>query len=405
MKHVLALSTLYPNAASPRFGTFVARSLESLARRHLPLESGIEPWRVTVINPVGVPPIAFGKYRALDELAHEEEWNGLRVYRPRFTLIPRLGARFNAARIASAVLPLARKIHADAPIDCIDAQFFFPDGPAAAQIAQAMDLPLTIKARGSDITYWGTMGFARAQMCEAANRADGLLAVSEALADEMARIGIKRAQVRVHYTGLDRDLFRPLRHTQLRAQVGGVLGFELPERAPVLACVGALIERKGQAIALETLARLRADYPEARLILVGAGEDEARLRTLSDALGLARRVHFTGAIDHNLLPLILSASDAMVLPTANEGLANAWVEALACGTPVITCDVGGARELIREPSAGRIVARDPDAVAEGLRAVIADPPDPQEVAEATAQFDWRTHADLLAEHYARLLEG
>ena len=53
MKRVLSLTTLYPNAAAPRFGTFVARSLEALAARG--------DWQVTVINPIGVPPVAFGR--------------------------------------------------------------------------------------------------------------------------------------------------------------------------------------------------------------------------------------------------------------------------------------------------------------------------------------------------------
>ncbi|MEE4155192.1 MAG: glycosyltransferase [Erythrobacter sp.] len=403
MRHVLALSTLYPNAAAPRFGTFVARSMESIARRHRYLAPGAEEWRVTVVNPIGLPPIAFGKYRSVDGLPHREEWNGLTVHRPRFRLIPRFGARLNAAAIARMAVPLIRQIHKETPIDLIDAQFFFPDGPAAAQIAGELRLPLTIKARGSDITHWGEQGFARAQMLEAAAKADGILAVSEALADAAARMGMEREAIKVHYTGLDRDLFRPLAHTQLRSQLGGVLGFPMPERVPVFACVGALIERKGQAIALRALAEMRRDHPEARLIFVGTGEDEPRLRALADELGLARRVHFTGTIDHNMLPLVLSASNAMVLPTANEGLANAWVEALACGTPVITCDVGGVRELIRDRVAGRIVARDPAAIAQGLREVLADQPDPLAVAESVLAFDWRSHADRLAAHYASLL--
>ena len=92
----------------------------------------------------------------------------------------------------------------------------------------------------------------------------------------------------------------------------------------------------------------------------------------------------------------------MVLPTENEGLANAWVEALACGTPIVTSDVGGARELVTGETAGRLVERTPEAVAEGLRAVLAQSSDPQQVAATVAQFDWTAHAAALAEHYERL---
>jgi glycosyltransferase involved in cell wall biosynthesis len=391
MKHVLALSTLYPNPVNPRFGTFVARSLEALAKRG--------DWRVTVVNPIGLPPLALGRYRPLADLPAVSEEGGITVHRPHFTLIPRIGARRNAAAIAAAVLPLARKLHAEAPIDVVDAQFFFPDGPAAAQIAGALDRPLSIKARGSDITLWGKEGFARRQMVDAAEVAKGLLAVSEDLAAQMAAMGMDRGKITVHYTGLDRDRFRPFDHPQLRRQLSEELGFAMPDNAPLLACVGALIERKGQAIAISAL----RDIPDARLMLVGKGEDEAQLRALASSEGLQDRVFFAGSIDHDLMPLILSAADAMVLPTANEGLANAWVEALACGTPVVTCDVGGARELIASDTAGRLVARDPQSVAAGVRAILANPHPREAVAALTDSFSWDANAAALAAHYARLV--
>ncbi len=395
MKHVLALSTLYPNSVNPRFGTFVARSLEALAKRG----RDHSDWRVSVINPIGLPPIALGRYRALSQLDPVGEEHGVTIHRPRFTLIPNIGARRNASAIAKAALPLVEQIHAATPIDIIDAQFFFPDGPAAAWIAGKLGVPLSLKARGSDITYWGGIDFAREQMLEAAGQADGLLAVSAALADQMADIGMPRNKIRVHYTGLDRDRFRPLEHTQLRAQIGAELGFVIPDNAPLLTCVGALIERKGQDIAIAATAQIEG----ARLILVGKGDDEAHLRDLARDLGVAERVHFVGSLDHDLLPLVLSASDVMVLPTRNEGLANAWVEALACGTPVVTCDVGGARELITNNTAGRLVERNPEAVAAGISEVLNNPPMRQAVAALAEKFSWDTNALELAAHYEQLL--
>lgn len=391
MKHVLALSTLYPNAVNPRFGTFVARSMEALAKRG--------DWRVTVVNPIGLPPLALGRYRPLADLPAESVEGGVTIHRPHFTLIPRIGARRNAAAIARAVLPLAQRIHAESPIDLVDAQFFFPDGPAAAEISRALRLPLSIKARGADISYWGAQDFARRQMLDAADAATGLLAVSRELAGQMAAMGMDAEKITVHYTGLDRDRFRPFDHQQLRSQLSRELGFTMPDNAPLLACVGALIARKGQGIAVTALRAI----PNARLVLIGKGEDEARLRALAASEGVTERVHFAGSIDHDLMPLILSAADVMVLPTASEGLANAWVEALACGTPVVTCDVGGARELINCETAGRLVERTPEAVAAGINAVLAAPPPREAVAALTEGFSWDANAAALAAHYARLI--
>ncbi len=392
MKHVLSISTLYPNTANPRFGTFVARSLEALAARG--------DWKVTVVNPVGLPPAPIGRYRALAKLPPHAIEGGIAVHRPRFLLIPKIGAKRNPRAIASAVLPLAREIHARDPIDVIDAQFFFPDGPAAAEIAQALALPLSIKARGSDISYWGSRYHAREAMLAAAEEADGLLAVSEALKREMGEIGLPTDKVTVHYTGLDRDRFRPLDHTQLRNQIGSELGFDLPDNAPLLASVGALITRKGQDRIIAALAQI----PGAHLVLVGMGEDEDAFRALARRLKVADRVHFTGSIDHDVLPLILSAADVTVLPTVSEGLANAWVESLACGTPVVTTDVGGAREVIVDDVAGRLLAdRSPESVAASVNAVLNAPPEPLAVAARAERFSWEANAQALAAHYDSLL--
>lgn len=391
MKRVLSISTLYPNAAAPRFGTFVARSLEALAARG--------DWHVTMINPLGIPPVAFGRYRPLARAAVGGTENLVEVHRPRFTLIPRLGARINASVIARQILPLAQRLHADNPFDLVDAQFFYPDGPVAAFVAEKLGLPFSIKARGSDITYWGGRDFAAEQMLDAAARATGLLVVSQALARDMAALGMDRARMTIHYTGLDRERFRPLGHSGLRTRLNEAFGIALPETQPVLVSVGALIERKGQDIVIGALSRI----PGAHLMLVGKGEDEAHLRDLASDLGLASRVHFLGSLDHDMLPLVLSASDAMVLPTRNEGLANAWVEALACGTPLVTTDVGGVRELVTGPEAGELVERTIPAVAEGVNRVLARKAPRETVAKSVARFDWKTNAADLAAYYDRLV--
>jgi glycosyltransferase involved in cell wall biosynthesis len=391
VKRLLSLATLYPNAHAPRFGTFVASSLEALAARG--------DWQVTVINPVGVPPVAFGRYKALAAAAVDGVEHGVSVHRPRFPLIPRFGGRYNPRLIARAVLPLARRLHAEAPFDLVDAQFFYPDGPAAARVAGALGLPFAIKARGADISYWGERACALRQMREAAGEAAGLLAVSRALADDMAALGLPRGKIAIHYTGLDRDLFRPLDRIECRRRLAEHFGFDLPPGAPLLSTIGALIPRKGQELVIRALPGL----PDARLVLVGTGPDRAKLGSLAASAGVAGRVHFLGSLDHAMLPVVLSASDAMVLPSASEGLANAWVEALACGCPLVITDAGGARELVASSVAGRIVERRPEAIAAAVAALLTDPPERSAVAATADRFSWQAHAEALDRIYSELL--
>ena len=85
--------------------------------------------------------------------------------------------------------------------DVIDAEFFWPDGVAAMHLAEALGLPFSIKARGSDIHFWGRRPAVAAQMLEAGRKAGGLLAVSAALKSDMAAMGMPEEKIRVHYTG------------------------------------------------------------------------------------------------------------------------------------------------------------------------------------------------------------
>lgn len=391
MKRLLSIATLYPNSHTPRFGTFVARSLEALATRG--------DWDVTLINPIGIPPVPFGKYRPLAAAAVDGNEHGVKVYRPTFPLIPRLGARINPALIAKSVIHLAKRLHATQPFDLVDAQFFYPDGPAAARIARKLDLPLSIKARGSDISYWGQKAYARRQMLSAARDAAGLLAVSAALADDMAELGMDRAKIALNRTGLDRDRFRPLHHPELRRRLGQELNLPLHEDQPLLATVGALVARKGQALVIASLPQL----PGAQLLLIGKGECRAKLEAQARTLGVSDRVHFVGSVDHDLLPIILSAADAMVLPSSSEGLANAWIESLACGTPLVICDAGGAREVVTSPDAGVIVEHSAEGVTVGIRQILAAPPVPEATAKMAEQFSWAANAASLAEYYGTII--
>ncbi|APE29063.1 glycosyltransferase [Aurantiacibacter gangjinensis] len=392
MPRILSIATLYPNAHLPRFGTFVARQMEALAGR--------DGWDVTVINPIGVPPVPMGRYKALAKAAVDGEEGGVAVHRPRFTLIPAVGGPLNPAMIVRAALPIAQRLHAAEPFDLVDAQFFYPDGPAAAQIAEALGLPLSIKARGADISLWGHRAYAQRKMVAAAAQAAGLLSVSEALKADMAAIRLPADKVTVHYTGLDRQLFRPLDRAKSRRQLADDHGINLGKGESLLATVGAFIPRKGQHFVIRAL----ADLPDAHLALVGAGPDRDALQTLAYECDVSHRVHFLGSLDHGALPVVLSAADAMVLPSASEGLANAWVEALACGAPLVITDAGGAKELVRAPSAGRIVARDVAAIASGVREVLAADYPADKVAANASQFSWEANAAALAAFYENIME-
>lgn len=386
MLRVLTISTLFPDASRPRFGPFVERQTLGLAA-HPDVD-------LRVVAPLGLPPgplARFRHYAALAALPEREVWNGLDVIRPRFWHFPGIRGRFDPAMLAQALLPKLRRLRKDFPFDVIDAQFFFPDGPAAIRLGRALGVPVSIKARGSDIHLWGQRTATRQQVVSAGKAADGILAVSAALKADMVAMGMPSDRIRVHHTGVDLELFQPLDRAEAKAALG------VP--GPLIVAVGTLSPRKGQGLVIEALASL----PDVTLVLIGNGSDRAAFERQANALGVADRARFTGSTGHKEIARWLGAADAMVLPSLSEGLANVWVEALACGTPLVITDVGGAREVLNRPEAGHLVPASADAIVDAVRDLLSNPHDPAAVRKSAERFTWEANTDALYAHLKALI--
>jgi glycosyltransferase involved in cell wall biosynthesis len=148
--------------------------------------------------------------------------------------------------------------------------------------------------------------------------------------------------------GVDVSLFRPGDRSVARRALGMADGL-------VLATVGRLNREKGFDVALQALARIAPDYPDVRLLVVGAGIERLALEALADQLGVSERTEFVGAQPLERVAEYLVASDVFLFPTRREEAGPLVLpQAMACGLPVIASRIGGVTEVL-EPMRGNPV--------------------------------------------------
>lgn len=369
---LLTFTNLYPNAVTPHHGVFVENRI-----RHLVATGEAE---TRVIAPVPWFPLRserFGRYARLAAVPRHDERHGIAIDYPRYVTIPRVGMTaqpflmYLAARVA-----VRRSIERHGEFDLIDAHYFYPDGVAAALLAQEFRKPLVITARGTDLNLIPRYALPRRQIRWAARRADGLITVAAALRQPLVDLGIDASRVRVLRNGTDLDMFRPVDRDAVRSTLGA--------RRTTILSVGHLIPRKGHDFAIRAIAEL----PDVDLWIVGSGPEEDSLRELATSLGVEDRVRLFGNRPHEELRDLYNAADVSVLASSREGWANVLLESMACGTPVVATEVWGTPEVVTSPESGVLVRREPDAIAAGIRAVLDAGVDRAATRAYAERFDW-----------------
>lgn len=374
---LLTFSTLYPNPAQPNHGVFVENRL-----RHL---VGSGEAISTVLAPVPWFPGRTSRHAAIPATTMR---HGIAIHHPRFLAPPGIGMATNPFALYRAARAALRRLVAEGlAFDAIDAHYLYPDGVAAVWLGREFGKPVAITARGSDTSQLPHYRIPGALIRRAIAGADALIAVSAGLAEGLFGLGAPAAKVTVLRNGVDLAVFRPVAD---RAAARAELGLT----GPTLLSVGLLIERKGHHL---TIAALR-DLPGHTLLIAGEGPDRATLLALAARLGVADRVRLLGAQPHARLPLFYTAADAMVLASSREGWANVLLESMACGTPVVASPAWGSREAVTAPEAGLVIdAATPAAIAEGVRRLLAAPPDRAATCRYAGRFGWdETTAGQLA---------
>ena len=255
------------------------------------------------------------------------------------------------------------------------AEIMMRDRPQATQIATIDDghlgvwlrrwlrLPFLVYAHGNEIldVLQGTWPRQRVDL----QAADRIVANSRFTAGLVEQAGVDRGRIHVIHPGCDSERFRPrpidraLRERLLGARAGG----------RVVLTVGNLVERKGHDMVIQALARVIRRVPDATYLIVGEGPYRDDLDRLARTAGVRDRVVFAGRVDTDELPDIYALSDVFVMPSRVrpaacdvEGFGLVFLEANACGKPVIGGRTGGIPEAIVDGKTGFLV--EPESVAD-----------------------------------------
>ena len=392
---LVVFTTLFPHAGAPGAGLFIRERMFRVAKV-LPL---------TVVAPVPWFPLQSilrwwkSGFRPVAPVFEIQD--GIEVRHPRFFSVPGAFKWLDGFFMALGCLPTMLRLKRSFAFNVIDAHFAYPDGYAATLLGRWLRVPVTITLRGTEVPL-ARDPRRRPRLVKALERARRVFSVSDSLKRHVVSLGVPGDKIVVVGNGIDTAVFHRVLRRTARDQL------HLPVDAPVLRSVGALVERKGLHRVMECLPALRRRFPGLRYLVVGGASPEGDfsgfLRQRVIELGLQDCVMFLGALAPTELKAPLSAADVFVLATGNEGWANVFLEAMACGLPVVTTSVGGNAEVVAHPGLGILVPfGEPDELERAMAEALGRDWDRASIVAHAEANTWDQRVAVLADEFAGIV--
>ncbi|UCV17326.1 glycosyltransferase [Ferribacterium limneticum] len=392
--NIVVLSSLFPSSVQPGAGLFIRERMFRIGRK-LPL---------TIVAPTPWFPLQnlirrFKPHFRPGAPRHENQ-SGIDVWFPRFFSVPGVFKKLDGPMMALCALPRLRRLKASGQLDIIDAHFAYPDGYAASLLSRWLSVPFTITLRGTETRHVSDPRFS-GPLLQAINRADQVFSVSESLRQLMIAHGTKPEKIEVVGNGVDTTRFAPQDKATCRQAL------DIPAQAKVLISVGGLVPRKGFHRVIEVLPFIRQTHPDLIFLVVGGasteGNNRQQLEQQVKALKLEDCVRILGPRQPHELSAILSAADVFVLATSNEGWANVFLEAMACGLPVVTTDVGGNKEVVCDDKLGIVVPfGDSEALCQAIASSLNRRWDNKKIRHYAEENAWDERVNRLNAHFLRI---
>lgn len=326
--HVLTLTPFFPSAGDEVRGCFIAESNRALER--LGVCSSV----------IAVTPIHYSRMES--SASAPARW-------VRYPQIPgNIGLPSAGRWLYARLLAEVPRLHRENPIDVIHAHAALPCGHAAALLSRHLKIPFVVTLHGLDVFNACFRGglpaiWRRNASIDVYRVARTVICIS----GRVQRLLVEGMAESVHsalvYNGTDTDVFSPPPDgTDLQAEMEVLI-------------VGNLLAGKGHELVFRAMRKLQTSFPRLRCRVIGDGADRGRFETLVRELGIAERVQFEGIRSRAVVANAMRACSVFVLPSKYEGLGCAYLEAMACGKPVIACRGQGIDEIIEHGKNGWLI--------------------------------------------------
>ena len=352
--------------------------------------------KIIVISPV------FYSWEILpnDHYCRDYRNDNVDVYFPRCLFFPRSLAvplvknshKLSFDTRLSSVLKLIRREHLE--FDLIHAHFTWPSASIAATLRETFHVPVVATIHEDSGWLHEEIAMNNARLISAWQVADALIRVNR---EELPLFKKFNPNVFFVPNGFPPQ-FQPLDKTECRSRLG------LSPEKKVIFCLGDLIERKGFGYLVDAMAGIRARRDDVICVIGGKGPEEKNLIGRIHEHNLDDCVRLQGFIPGPMVPVWMNAADLFVLPSIHESFGIVQIEALACGTPVISTDTVGSREIITSDDIGLfckpadVLSLD-DAITRGLEKTW----DIRKILEYSKQFSWDTVVKSIIPIYSQVM--
>jgi phosphatidylinositol alpha-1,6-mannosyltransferase len=263
--------------------------------------------------------------------------------------------------LGQTIGPIAAFLHLRRrrPFHEIECGQAFPFGLFALLVKKVTGVPYVVWVHGNDFLSIAHLPLVGPLLIKSLRCASRIIANSSFVADLVENAGVDRRRIRTFRNIVDTELFCPAPPSpELRARYG------LEGRRVVLT-VARLVERKGIDSVIRCLPELAVKHPDIVYLVVGEGPMEKKLRQLARNLNVERHVVFAGAVSNEELPLHYHLADVFIMVSryleskrSVEGLGVVYLEAGACGLPVVAGDSGGVSDVVEQDRNGLLVEPD-----------------------------------------------